>query len=587
MVKKNTVNPLSSGPSIITMLLLVACTVLAGNFAIAENFSASVNRSQIELNESLELTLSIDQQIFLGEPDLDGVRQNFTVLGQSRNSQYSNTNGESVSSTVWAIALKPKKTGYLVIPPIEFKGLQSNAIAVEVTEPKQAKAGKDAQVFFETDIDRTELRVGAQLLYKVQLYSAVNMARANITEPKLDRAIIHSLDDQLIYQAVRNGQRYQVHEWNYAIFPQHAGTLTIPAPILNATLSSRSSMYGRPISITTENQTVEVKPIPDNYPAKPWIATPSLSAIQQWTPLTPEIKVGDSINRTIQINVANNEASVIPGLEHFDIDGVKTYPDKPQIKDNVTSQGIQGQRIEKIAYVVTKAGKLTLPEVVISWWNTETQQLETTKLPSQTFIVEPAEIPANQPIAPSSISTQAQTKHPSPTGESTVPRLINNNSYWWMVASAVLTLLLLWITILWYRSRNQLKTISAQLYADPDNSNDPSNNLHANEKQAFLALQQACTDQQPTEIWKELITWAQQYWQTPTIHSADDIVRRLPAESELATIIQNLDRSLFSASTEAFSEADQLIALVGAQRKFKPNSASSRSDKELKPLYPL
>ncbi|MBV1915193.1 MAG: BatD family protein [Pseudomonadales bacterium] len=587
MVRNTTTGPLSSKRAFVSAFLLLAITLLAGNIAVADSFTASVNRNQLELNESFELTLSIDQQVFFGEPELDGIREHFHILGQSRNSQYRNINGESISSTVWSISLKPKNTGYLVIPPIEFKGLTSDAIAIEVKEPKQPTADENPQVFFETDIDRAEMRVQAQLLYKVRLYSAISMARANITEPKLERAIIHSLGDQLVYEAVKNGQRYQVHEWNYAIFPQQQGTLTIPAPILTATLSSRSSMYGRPISITTENQTIEVKPIPDSYPALPWIATPSLSATQQWDPDTTQIKVGDSISRTIGFNVTNNEASVIPALQHLDIDGVKTYPDKPQINDSATNQGIQGQRIEKIAYVVTKAGKLTLPEVAINWWNTDTQQLETTTLPAQTFIVEAAAIPANQPEATASINAPVQNEIPAPTGTGTLPDYRDSSSSWWILISGILLILLLGVTLLWWRTRNQLKTISAQLNTDTDSSSRLSNEMNASEKQAFSALQKSCSNQQTPEIWKDLISWAQQYWETSAIHSTDDIVRRLPAESELATIIQQLDSALFSPSAKPFSEADQLISLVGTQRKTRHKSKNPTSDDALKPLYPL
>lgn len=574
-------------------ILIFIATLTASYSAIAEGFVASVNRNNIELNESFELTLSINEQIFLGEPDLTQVAENFKVLGKRRSSQYRSVNGETLSSTDWVISLRPKKTGYLVIPPIDFKGQQSKAIAIEVSKVQSSKANSNSKLFFETDVDRNQVYLQAQLLYKVKLYTAINVSRANITEPKLDQAIIHSLGDQLIYETVLNGIRYQVHEWNYAIFPQQQGTLTIPAPVLSASVSDRSSMYGRPISITTENLSIEVAPIPSNYPAKPWVATPSLKATQQWDPAETNIKVGDSITRTIRFDITDNEIALVAGLEHQDITDIKTYPDKPQSENSQTNAGIQGQRIEKIAYVVTKPGAITIPAFEISWWNTQTEQLETTKLPARTFEVAAVDItesPTDITVttSPAMVPDTRAVKNPNGKHSQPFANQSDQSSFWWMLSSAALCVPLLLITALWWRTRSQLRRIQQRLDGGLDHlDGSPDHHLY-DEKQAFAALKKICVDQPATEIWKGLIIWAQHYWQTPAIHSSDDIICRLPAESELIPITHKLDTALFSPSAQPFIESDQLITLLKAQRaiKHKPVSSNSAAAHSLKPLYP-
>jgi hypothetical protein len=572
-------------------IFIFIATLTSSDSVVAEGFVASVNRNNIELNESFELTLSIDEQIFIGEPDLTQVAENFTVLGKRRSSQYRSVNGETLSSTDWVISLKPKKTGYLVIPPIDFKGQQSKAIAIEVSKVQRSKANSNSKLFFETDVDRNQVYLQAQLLYKVKLYTAINVSRANITEPKLDQAIIHSLGDQLIYEAVRNGIRYQVHEWNYAIFPQQQGTLIIPAPVLSASVSDRSSIYGRPISITTEDLSIEVTPIPASYPAQPWIATPSLKATQQWDPAETNIKVGDSITRTIEFNITGNEIALIPRLEHKDITGVKTYPDKSQSENNPTNSGIQGQRIEKIAYVVTKPGAITLPAFEISWWNTQTEQLETTKLPARTFevaAVKSVENPSDSIAASSPAKAPDAKDVKNPTGQhsQTVVNQSDQSFFWWMVSSAALCILLLIITTLWWRARSQLRSIQQRLNSGLDYLDEGSDSPRFNEKQAFDTLKQLCVDQPAPEIWKGLITWAQHHWQTTAIRSSDDIICRLPAESELIAIVHKLDAALFSPTAQPFLESDQLITLLKAHRSIKHKPTNQVADDSLKPLYP-
>ena len=575
--------------SLLICCLLGISTLTLSTGSVAESFSASVNRSSIELNESFELTLSIDQQVFIGEPDLEEIKKNFRVIGKRRSSQYRSVNGDTLSVTDWVVSLKPKKTGYLVIPPISFKGMESQAIAVEVSKARKTKATQDSQVFFETDVDRSNVYIQAQLLYNVRLFTAVGISRANITEPKSPQAIIHSLGNQLMYETVRNGVRYQVHEWNYAILPQHAGTLVIPAPVLTATLSSRSSMYGRPISITTEDLSVEVKPIPDSYPAIPWIATPSLEVFEQWDPAESTVKVGDSITRTIEFHIDNNEAALIAGFEHGNTDGLKIYPDQPQTEDHETSKGIQGTRVDKIAYVATKAGNITLPALEISWWNTQTEQLQTTRLPKRTFKVLTAvsatpsddAIDKNAFVAPPNVPAESAA-----TGSAIGAGLNEKANYWWILSSAILSLLLVLLCALWWRTRQQLKAIQHRLDSNGTIPQGRTNEGPFDEQLAFKQLQQACDNQSPTEIWNALIHWGVQYWRTDEVRSSEQIIRRLAGDSALPNIIRKLDRAIFSDASATFSEGAQLVEAVSSQRKIKLTTDAS-SGESLKPLYPI
>ena len=570
------------------VLFVTISALLAANSAVAESFTVTANRAKVELNESFQLTLSVDEQIFMGTPDLSGIEENFRIIGQKQDRQYNNTNGKTVSSTNWVLSLKPKRSGYLVIPPIEFKGMKSQAIAIEVTKVLKTKASTYAPVFFETDVDRSEVYIQSQLLYKVKLYTSLGISRANISEPKLDQAFIRSLGTQLMYETVRDSVRYQVHEWNYTVFPQQAGTLVIPAPVLTATVSSRSTMYGRPISITTEDLSVEVKPIPTSYPSIPWIATPSLKLFEQWDPEQSTINIGDSITRTIEFHLNNNEAALLGAIDHSDIPGLKIYPDKPQTEDHQNDKGIQGTRVDKIAYVATKAGTVTVPELEVSWWNTETEQLQSTLLPARTFqVIDPT--PQIQPVeipkAPVVIDNAPEENLDIATGA------VNDVDRWWIISNALFAALVILLAFLWWRTRSQLAAIRQQLDNGSIDTAPNSNHQSFDEKQAFEKLQRAASEKSPSELWKDLIRWGQHYWLTDSIRSSDDLVRRLPAESELARLIQNLDQALFRQSTASFTasftEIEQLIAEVGKQRRIKQQHTAPAADSGLRPLYPL
>ena len=98
------------------LILLVAITT--DSFS---DFSAKIDRSVIDINETLKLELVLDKQIFSGQPDIKNLSENFEVLSNNRQQSFSSINGQTQSSTTWSLTLKPKKAGNLKIPSISFR----------------------------------------------------------------------------------------------------------------------------------------------------------------------------------------------------------------------------------------------------------------------------------------------------------------------------------------------------------------------------------------------------------------------------------------------------------------------------------
>ena len=98
--------------------------------AWAAEFSASVDRTQISEQDTLNLVLRIDEQILIGSPNLAALENDFTILGQSRSQQMRSVNGVTESFTQWSISLMPKRKGQLQIPALTFKGSTSSPIQI-------------------------------------------------------------------------------------------------------------------------------------------------------------------------------------------------------------------------------------------------------------------------------------------------------------------------------------------------------------------------------------------------------------------------------------------------------------------------
>ena len=81
-----------------------------------------MDRSEIETDETLQLTVTYSGQAITGEPNFSALKRDFEIVSNSQQQQYSWVNGETKSSTDWKIVLIPKKQGQLIIPALSFKG---------------------------------------------------------------------------------------------------------------------------------------------------------------------------------------------------------------------------------------------------------------------------------------------------------------------------------------------------------------------------------------------------------------------------------------------------------------------------------
>ena len=128
--------------------------ILHSSLANAE-FKAKIDRSSINVNETLKLELILDKQVFSGEPDTAGLSKDFEILGNNRQQSFSSINGQTKSSTTWTLTLRPKLSGKLKIPSISFRGEKTDEITVDVHNANNSKIFNpgDQIIFTETEVD--------------------------------------------------------------------------------------------------------------------------------------------------------------------------------------------------------------------------------------------------------------------------------------------------------------------------------------------------------------------------------------------------------------------------------------------------
>lgn len=560
-------------------VLLLALLLSAG--ASAAELRASVDRSEIALEETLNLDVSIDEQVAFGTPDFSGVAQDFDILSTSKNNQYQSINGQVESLTRWRLTLAPRREGTLTIPALSFKGARSQPLEVVVnaTGNRTVASNSDQPIYMETSLDKQQAYVQEQLLLTLRLFTSVNLNGIKSEDLTIADAQVRQVSEQQ-YQKRINGKLFGVVEVVYAIFPERSGTLTIPPLVWNvAADSGRGGHFsdpffnrGQTLRLRSREEIVEVNAQPANYPnAAPWLPASAVTLLQSWSAEPEQFRVGEPITRTITLQGTGLTSAQLPPLTLAETDGLRYYPDQPQLDDAASASGINGSRTESYAIVPTRAGTFTLPEVSVSWWDTQTNHLRVTTLEAQTISVgigaDGAGAGTPAVAAPADAAT-VTTVTPTPASA--------GFAYGWQLACGLLALTnLLTLALLVARRRRQpaaTPPVAARRHT-PDSA-----------RAALRHLQDATGAGQPLAVRAALIAWARAHWAPAPVENLQDI-RALTTSASLQDAIGSLDAALFDQSGARNWSAGDLLAAVQAEPP--PATTAAARGAQLDTLYPV
>lgn len=534
--------------------LLWTCQAQAGGLV------ASVDRSQVDSGETVELTLESRDVTLFGKPDLTPLQAQFEVKGTRQVNQLTSLNDDNHATTRWIITLQPRNTGTVVIPSLQLGNVKSQPISLQVLESRNRSDRRPLEpVFIDASLDQDSVYVQAQAVLTLHIYHSVSLYDDSSLSPLLiTDARVEQLGESRNYEKVINGLRHGVIEIRYAIFPQRSGVLTIPAQTFSATLADAAPTQspmplglnpGKLMHVSSSQMPLTVKARPAQYPADaPWLPARSLSLSESWNPEPEHSQAGDSLTRSLTLKAEGLASSQLPALPVSDVNGLRSYPDQPQLEDQVSERGLIGSREDSQALVPNRAGNIELPPVEVVWWNTHEDHLERTRLPARTLQV------ANNP------SLVVET--PASAGGNPV----NDNGLLW--AWKLSTLILACTTLLgfglWWRARWQPAILrAAQTGPSPRTLLDDL-------KRASLA-----NDPQATR--QALDAWARQQPET----LADMAARFVP----LSDALDGLNGALYSETGQHWQgeELWRAIRTIPAAERIQDPVADTSS---LPPLYP-
>jgi hypothetical protein len=438
------------GSALIALALGLVLGLPARARADGVEFYDTLSANEVSLGDTVTLTVQLSggqQEASNAEVELPQLPE-FEVLTQHRSASmrmsFAGGQAQVIRSKVLTLVLQPKRTGTLTIgsakvvvggrayrsaeltlkvlpadpahrpqakgqrqpdpDPMQqlfggnpFQGMPTDGDADPFAQLFGGESGppKEGDLFLRTTLDKKQAYLGEQVTLSLYLFSRLDVARVdNPKLPKLDAFWAEDIESPAnITGEVKNvgGVAYRVYLLKRrALFPLKAGKQPIDPVEVDVVTGMSLFGNGRSVHRVSQALELEVKPLPPGAPAS-FTAT----EVGQWRialgtnpPSTGPIAatVGQPVNLELVVEGSGNLRNLaVPRLP--DVRGLRVYDPTPTDKVSVSHGHFGGRR--SLAYVVMpeRTGTLTIPPLVLPFFNPATGSYESASTQPLTLTV--------------------------------------------------------------------------------------------------------------------------------------------------------------------------------------------------------
>lgn len=307
-----------------------------------------------------------------------------------------------------------------------------------------ASPAQDAKV--RASLESTDqVWVGQQVTLVVELLAPGYFASAATFElpdpqgvlllPPTDHPVVGS---ETIDDTMYTSQRHELFA-----YPMRAGEQSVPP------VAIRFSFKRTPLDTNEVSATVTTAEIPFSVNVPPGaenlgqiISARNLKVDESWQPepSASNVEAGAAFTRTITFTAPDVPGMLFPLFVAGRIDGVGIYT-KQQLRDESDRGSLQGGRRDIVTYVCQRPGQFEIPAASFTWFDLETQTLQTTDLPARTL-----KVVANPALASTSETGSVET------GTAALDQL----AQWWKPPAVVVALALLFVAVRKARTQRAL-----------------------------------------------------------------------------------------------------------------------------------
>lgn len=233
-----------------------------------------------------------------------------------------------------------------------------------------------------------EVYINAELLVTVELRTSLPLRNGSLSRLQVKDAISELVLEGEEKDVYENGSQVKIFKRIYAVFPQVAGKMIIPAINFEGVVTRESHGFfngffssGQTIQTKSNSLMITVKDVPAAYPKdQTFLPLKSLEIVDAFDEPNPRFEVNKATTRRFEIKAQGNLSSFIPALPIPKVQGVEIYAESGEKIQNVSESGVNAQISLAHVYIPYEAGDIHIPAHKIYWWDTDNDELKTTTL---------------------------------------------------------------------------------------------------------------------------------------------------------------------------------------------------------------
>lgn len=361
--------------------LLIITLALAGQAVQAEQFTVSVDRQELTVDEHLVLTFRLQNsntrlraEGLQPNLDLSPLHRDFD-LGQPQNTyQYRRLPGQFRSTSTITVTLFPKKAGTFTIPAFTVAGHRSEPLDISVRPSSYSAAPLvfvRAGAFNDTVWQRQQLGVFLDVYHRIPLKEAKLGDELVVSPTPLELFEYRRLAIQHRQETFR-GFTYKVMRTVWALFPEQPGTLRFRFPETWVITAD-----GRKLHQPHQFVTVDVKPLPPTVPADAIVGSVQL----RQSPPQVNAVAGQAITWQVTLTATSLRRSLPSTLPWPSSRQANIYvgPGRHDIEEHL--QGYRQTLVYDVAVIPLRGDPLQLPDVTLPFFDPASGQMRQARLP--------------------------------------------------------------------------------------------------------------------------------------------------------------------------------------------------------------
>lgn len=388
----------------------ILVVVMVGLLVFAQAAGAAT-RAWLEQPDAVlgqAFTLNIETDAVMATPDLTPLLRDFELEGQSDSRSVGMVNGQMTSRTTFAITLRARRAGTLVIPPLQVGSQRTTALTVNVGATPTASAAANGLAFVETEIDDASPYVHQSVGVTVRLYYAMPLVSGQLDLDPPEGALLQRVGEIVQSSREIDGRRYQTAERRFLLVPERSGPLTLPGARFEGRgaggwMDDLLGGNSREVRLNGAPRTLQVRAQPANAP-QPWLPLRDLRLRYAGAP--QQLRAGEAATLTVEATAIGATQAQMPELPTPSVPGAQVFAEPPQYNETFAGGTPQVKLTRRYSIVPSQPGRLVIPGLSMAWWDVRGGVAKNAVLPDLTLAVAPGSgIAAAPALDPSAVPT--------------------------------------------------------------------------------------------------------------------------------------------------------------------------------------